>query len=688
MRLALFYYILEQKEVITILQIPTNVFPDDECVVIDKTRPSDGGDYTNAPRFTYTFHGDELRWGLIEYYNNTTEERIGSSYYPRGGIMSQTYHNGETVTINEIVFNDLAENGKNYKYRYTLFQTDPMTDEGEYNIYFCRGKIRALPDGASQVNTEVYINTEIENLKSAYRYTYPDSSVITVGGAYMEIGEERRFIESYDFHTGKVVLSSGFTTYPTQGTTYKIFTNYLLTPYYFVKCRALPTTSLTVTPKYNGIYCKLTYNQLNHVGLKCYKVSLFKTSSDDSGYIDGNIVDKLADNPASIKIESGLSDNIVGRTIRIERYQGYTPEGSHVTSNYYSSTIMAYDSSDGWALLKDRYSNIVTGAKYTIIDNAEILIDESEWRYTYDLDYTFCTNYQGNNYRIEYSVISQDDVKVTYNSNKAFATPTYTAVLNDLAGHVINSGQYVTFNWKSVSSSSEGYSPTHMAVFRKESADDKTPILLRFDRLSNYNKVFVDWSAANNHNYTYIFVLSNQGHNTVYKEIIYGEEVGTPIQTKWEGWSLLSLITDSEEYDRQTYLPNGIWTFAASMSSDDITTNIGVSVHTMTGIKPKTTRNDELYESGSFTSYVSTLNCSAENSQSDFIDDISRVKAWIKFCSRKCDYILKSDKGDSWIINISDNPTRNYDNSTIELLTTINYHWIECEDLSRIMFKG
>lgn len=684
---------------ITILQIPTDVFPDDECVVIDKEHIDPvTGDYTNAPRFSYTFHGDELRWGLVEYFNNTTEERIGSSYYPRGGELSTTYHNGETVRINELVFNRLAENGKNYKYRYTLFQTDPMQDDaGEYNIYFCRGKIRALPSGATQVATEVYINTEIENLKDAYRYTPSGQATRLVGGAYMEIGEERRLIETYNFNTGKVTLNSAFTTYPTEGTTYKIFTNYLLTPYYFVKCRELPTSTLTVTERNHGLYCKLTYNQANNVGLKCYKIKLYKKNSDGGNYIDGTIEVRDPDNSAiyEIALDSPLpaETDIIGRNIHIERVVGSTPSGEHVENNYYNFEITSYDAVNNTITISadpSAFAGASAGARFTIVDDSMTYIDESEWLYTYDLDYTFYTDYKGNSYQFEYTVVTQDDVEVTAYKDVSYSVSSYTARFTNLEWQAITHNQTVRFTWTNVQSSR---TLQHLMIYRKETSSEQNPVLLRSDPLSDYSgNVFVDWTVANNHTYEYIFVLFDSSNNPLQSITVSG------VTTKWEGWTLLSLAEPlnltkerlKDNCNKVLYKPNGVWSFIAGMTGEDITTHIGVAPHTMTGIKPKTTRNDEFYESGSFGAYVDTLKC--ENGSVDdntsFSDTIQWVKAWVRFVSRKCDFILKSDKGDAWLINISDNPTRNYDSSTFELLTTINYSWIECEDMNEIMLKG
>lgn len=111
-------------------------------------------------------------------------------------------------------------------YQYTLFQTDPTTiaDDtqygdgvGLYDMYFCRGKIQS-----SGTTSSFMINKEIANLKSAYYYERSDGSVYLVGGAYIEIGEERRLIETYDYKTGNVRLKSGFTTAPARGTVFRI----------------------------------------------------------------------------------------------------------------------------------------------------------------------------------------------------------------------------------------------------------------------------------------------------------------------------------------------------------------------------------------------------------------------------------------------------------------------------------
>ena len=86
----------------------------------------------------------------------------------------------------------------------------------------------------------MYKRQEIGNLKDAYYYERADGSNYLVGGAYMEIGEERRLIEKYDYKTGMVTLKSAFTNTPTVGTEFRIFTNYFIDKPHYVKCRNDP----------------------------------------------------------------------------------------------------------------------------------------------------------------------------------------------------------------------------------------------------------------------------------------------------------------------------------------------------------------------------------------------------------------------------------------------------------------
>ena len=125
-------------------------------------------------------------------------------------------------------------------------------------------------------------------MKDAYYYERADGSNYLVGGAYMEIGEERRFIEKYDYKTGMVTLKSAFTNAPTVGTEFRIFTNYFIDKPHYVKCRNDPDCIVTVEVNENNstrpIHCKTTYAHPNHVGLKYYKYYLYQIINSNVVY--------------------------------------------------------------------------------------------------------------------------------------------------------------------------------------------------------------------------------------------------------------------------------------------------------------------------------------------------------------------------------------------------------------------
>ena len=73
----------------------------------------------------------------------------------------------------------------------------------------------------------------------------------------------------------------------------------------------------------------------------------------------------------------------------------------------------------------------------------------------------------------------------------------------------------------------------------------------------------------------------------------------------------------------------------------------------------------------------------------NIIDNIQKVKRWDKFINDDCLFILRSDKGDVWIIAISENTSRSYDESVEPILTTASYSWTEvckAEDIQIIQF--
>ena len=55
----------------------------------------------------------------------------------------------------------------------------------------------------------------------------------------------------------------------------------------------------------------------------------------------------------------------------------------------------------------------------------------------------------------------------------------------------------------------------------------------------------------------------------------------------------------------------------------------------------------------------------------------------MEFISGDNPFILKSDKGDVWMINIVNSPSRSYDETIEPILTKIRYEWAEVQDVEK-----
>jgi hypothetical protein len=61
-----------------------------------------------------------------------------------------------------------------------------------------------------------------------------------------------------------------------------------------------------------------------------------------------------------------------------------------------------------------------------------------------------------------------------------------------------------------------------------------------------------------------------------------------------------------------------------------------------------------------------------------YVEDIDLIRAWREFITRPTIYMLKSQKGDVWIVNITDAPTTTYEENQKDIPTTFSFNWAEC----------
>ena len=635
------------------LMTPTDVSLSNGAIV--SITDIDGSPVT--PTWSFTFNGDHLSWGQIEYYDVDTDELVEYAYFPSdGNWKGYERYNGDTVRIADVELEEFGVSGRNYKWLLRQYQNDLDSGQPLCNIRFASGIIQSLPNGDTGVT--VGIDKGITKLRNPYYYTYPDHTQLLIGCAYIEVGHERRMITNYNKSTGIITLASGFSSGTlTVGGLYRLYTNYIESGYYDFKVRDIPTITLdTSITNENALYLSGTYSHPNHVNMESYSFKIYSSGASES-YTNGQFPSTFSDSVDNqhLPIGSGLSTDIIGKRIIVATS---TDVDTWPVTNGYSGIVYSYDSVTGIAtLLRPIEGTIEPDLYYSILMENETLLDESGVIHNYYLDFTTFAYFWDKQLSIELETVSKEKqitrktIKVNYqSSNTPLGNPPTVSQLYDL--------QAVTIDFTT--------SPGYINVYRRDSADSPW---IHIGKTSNGK--FTDWGVGNNKTYTYRFTKEGRA------------PLDSPsVSTQFDGWTISSLTPKerfSYQKNRTAYTIGETWHFVAGSQTHDITHNLGIVQHVGTSEFPSTSRANTKYESGTFSMQLLTVDCPSNVIR----DDIERVERWKKFINGDHPFLLKSDKGDVWIINIVNTPTRQYDESVLNIWTTVSYEWIQVDDTDR-----
>lgn len=572
---------------------------------------------------------------------------------------------------------------------------------------------------------------------------------ILLGAIYMDIQYEQHMISDYNWNTGVVTfqkvnfknttLSDGSQMYtvrevdtiiddnlsydslfqPENKQSYKMFTNYLETGWYDFKWRTAPVITTEIKPSAGdddsaedkrgvecGIACDGTYTQAENVGLKWYKYQLYAVDAYDynnrQAYIRGNLV---IHNNLIYKCISNISKN---------------------PNNFYND--------DGVAFVDEHWNAI------SLDNNSTTLIDETDKIYSYDLNTNFPTHPFTFGYASKLTITTQDNDEVSqyysigrYNDNARYTI--ITNIVGDENPHILgwyeynsdSNSYYLTpdtavqsgktyfynqnANISNIKINNKYYlfngNPTSITVdesiihitwnatdkyiydvFRREVYSDGSlePFAIYIGNvIPNTNSTFFeiyDYSVANNATYQYeIVVKDNSNSAALYGRPFYTEYIRN-INTKWDGWRIQAIFPQKDSNNRKYMKVGDEWAFISAIDSGDIVRNINSVLHVGTSSYAKTTRNHNKYESGSFTANLLSILCP----DNDIIDNMEKVKTWMEFICGDNPFVLKSDKGDVWIVNIVNSPSRQYDETIEPIFTKIRYDWAESYDKNKCVF--
>ena len=695
------------------LATPTDVFPRNGNVVVF--------DENDEFPFSFTNWCDALAYFALTVYDAVTNEQVRElvayTFNPNTEE-HYTYQRGDTINsyMGRIAFDDPnteLKSGHHYKYKITLYSCLPNESGGYANIPNC------VVPYASGITFDRYSGHHLSigrNIANCKAPSYWGDSGMIIGCSMLRIGNEERMVTRYEPETGYVWVDRDFTfeepiTDEKRFVPYTLYCNYISTngnesegSYdFYVREGIGSTTSAKLVPL--GLRMKNTYQHPNNVGLENYRMKVYQLDSDSvlSGYTQSSDLTSLT----SVKIATGITQNLIGRNITFALSSG-TISGD--VNDGYKSTIIGYNYNSGMLYLNQPLPVMITeNTKYTIDLSNPVLIGDSDSVYNYHLHYSFPIYPYGETYQMETTLTTYEKQQLTLSKKFTLSDPELDSVITNSSIVIDVQNQNVDISVLQDSTTIrypfDGYN-----IFRKDSDKHLWNYIGFMPIVEGQNTIhFTDYTAGNNSEYDYSFVrgIADVAIADYDPAINYKPYNIESVQTKWDGWTITALhpfkdyVKNYIESDPMTlkdtnilttvfaktpYVVGETWHFLSAINSGDITTNLGINVHVGTSAYPTVTRTKNKYQTGSFTAHILELECPSTN----VIDNIDKVKRWDKFINDDCLFILRSDKGDVWVIAISENTSRSYDESVEPILTTASYSWTEvckAEDIQIIQFE-
>lgn len=644
-------------------------------------------------KYNYTIFQNDLDTGLGKYDIYVGAERVqaiisnpisGTSIYL--GMGKTNIHKNYYIRINSEL-KQITNYNSITGYITIKSSFSETTSEKYYEIYSEDTSIVVETGTLFGSVTSLSIGSGRENIRDPYYFTDSNGTKTLIGGYYIEIGEERRFITDYSSITGYIIIDYPFTTDPSIGDNFRIFSNFISTPYYFFKARKNPVIQVDADINTDGfLECSATYAQANNVGLKNYKFSLYQISDNESNFvsktaskIDYSLLGDAIDT-SHIPIPNVLSRSILQKTIIFE-------DDSPITINNLKGIERTIIAANDEIITINKPLPFMPKPNSTIaiITSTRVKIGSTIPDYSYKLKSVFNENPYGRQYQILCEITTQDGVSIS-----KMITKTFDEVEDNLVASVINftiSNSENTFatvlSWKNSSPVVCGYK-----IYRKREDNNQSNETFIGSVLSiqpDSTASFVDYTLGNRKKYTYYITpfTDNAIYNIIIPSPSLNSDLKNPFTTAWDGWTITKIYYQGIQYGKKIYSVGSTFNFLCNIENSEITTNVLRNTHIGVNGMPKVSVGDSKYDSGSFQALLNTVSCVDETGLTPAT--ILRIDVWKTFINDGSTYILKSEKGDVWIVNITDNTSISYDETMPSVWTTSKYNWIQVEDIENII---
>ncbi len=608
------------------MQYPTNVTPHNYA--FDAT-VQDGQSV-----ISYTFNGDILTDSAYQIIDYDTNEIV----YETGRVHDESLNikgvsNGHTVGFS-IPANTLT-NGKDYIMRMILCQRDETRTKYICDMPVVGGKIEMVD---SDSPCKLYVETGITAI-----YPFNENNGVysptNLGYDSMEIkikGESRRVIRYTsevtinDVVYGCIEIESAFSNEITNGMSYDIYSNHIVTPQYLFSCRTTPTIDFALGFFNDYIHCVGDYNQAENRYIKYFTLKLYWSNNSYfwNGVADGAKSELVAET------EKIYTQNIKYDFIRPYRHDDSYHE--HSTSDYYKIVC-----------------EVVTQDNMTSIIESDVFEKKPNESYQTDTD----------------NVINE--YYLSWNNKKG-------CVIHGLTGYGHNGGMvgaYILYR-KDLNTGEE-------IVLHPHFRERKDGVLYGYDM-----------TASTHGNYQYkITMYDSEGSiiiprpNEEYPDMVFPTNT---IETSDDAYYITEL--NIQEDINTTYNPNArtnkkpkftigdTWRFFIDLADTTVTNNLDRMAHVGYGRYVSSTATNVNYMSGTLSAMIGYMDCTTK----EYTDTITLVNAWRKFITQNKPFLLKSQKGDVWVVNITDNPTTTYQETYRGTPTTISFSWAESYHINDI----
>lgn len=308
------------------------------------------------------------------------------------------------------------------------------------------------------------------------------------------------------------------------------------------------------------------------------------------------------------------------------------------------------------------YSSIGEGSA---LAHEDILLSETEKIYSQKIEYYFDHVIQVEHrnkttmdyYKLVCEIVTQDgmSVKSEYILSVPFAN--IDLDIADLSTIYDKTNNFLCLNLRS--SSNEAY----IRVTRKNIDTGEVLYVGTIGGSPETIRSIYDYSLPCRGNYVYQIagILEN------------GSVCNNPIEIPFSPTAIGYTITEILRSGGNRYYIGDTWRFTTDIQNTTVTQNINRYLHVGYGQYPTTSSTDINYMSGTLSGMIGYMNCTTK----EYVDDITLVRQWREFITRPSMFMLKSQKGDVWFVNITDNPTTEYQEDYHKIPTTFSFNWVE-----------